>query len=78
MKISLLFALAALAIGLAVRAFALSGNLAEDVKAFDEFQALRMKVGEAFTNNDAVALAALFTEARSWWNRKGCLTAGRP
>jgi uncharacterized protein (TIGR02246 family) len=62
MKMRLLFALAVLAIGLAVRAFALSGNLAEDVKAFDEFQALRMKVGEAFTNNDAAALAALFTE----------------
>jgi uncharacterized protein (TIGR02246 family) len=62
MKMRLLFALAALVIGLAGRAFALSGNLAEDVKAFDEFNALRMKVGEAFTNNDAAALAALFTE----------------
>jgi uncharacterized protein (TIGR02246 family) len=58
----LLFALAALAIGLAVRALALSGDLAEDIKAFDDFNALRMKVGEAFTNNDAAALAALFTE----------------
>jgi ketosteroid isomerase-like protein len=47
---------------LAVRAFALSGNLAEDVKAFDEFNLLRMKVAEAFTNNDAAALAALFTQ----------------
>ena len=58
----LLFALAALAIGLAVRAFALSGNLAEDIRAFDEFNLLRMKVAEAFTNNDAAALAALFTQ----------------
>jgi hypothetical protein len=62
MKMRLLFALAAMAIGLTVRAFALSGNLAEDVKAFDEFNLLRMKVGGAFTNNDAAALAALFTE----------------
>ena len=38
MKMRLLFALAALAIGLAVQAFALSGNLAEDVKAIDEIQ----------------------------------------
>lgn len=62
MKMRLLFALVALAIGLAVQTFALPGNLAEDVKAFDEFNALRMKVGEAFTNNDPAALAALFTE----------------
>ena len=65
MKMRLVFGLAALAIGLAVRAFALTGNLAEDIKAFDEFQVLRMKVEEAFTNKDAAALAALFTEKRS-------------
>ena len=62
----LLFGLAAFAIGLAVRAFALLGNLAEDIRAFDEFNLLRMKVAEAFTNNDAAALAALFTQERSW------------
>ena len=45
----LLFALAALAIGLAVRDFALTDNLAEDIKAFDEFNLLRMKVAEAIT-----------------------------
>ena len=45
-----------------MRAFALSGNLAEDIKAFDEFNLLRMKVAEAFTNNDAAALAAFFTQ----------------
>ena len=80
MKMRLLFALAALAIGLAVRAFALSGNLAADVKAFDAFNALRMKVGEAFTNNDAAALAALFTEdalyfSRGATSRCGCAPA---
>jgi uncharacterized protein (TIGR02246 family) len=70
MKMRLLFALAALAIGLAVRAFAqvetlmpgFSGNLAGDVKALDEFNALRMKEDEAFNKNDAAAVAALFTE----------------
>ena len=70
MKMRLLFALAALAIGLAVRAFAqvetlmpgFSGNLAGDVKALDEFNVLRMKEDEAFNKNDAAALAALFTE----------------
>jgi hypothetical protein len=40
---NVLFVIAALAIGLAERAFALSGNLAEDIKAFDEFNALRIK-----------------------------------
>jgi ketosteroid isomerase-like protein len=70
MKMRLLFALAALAIGLAVRAFAqmetimpdFSGNLAGDVKALEEFNALRMKEDEAFNKNDAAAVAALFTE----------------
>jgi hypothetical protein len=68
----LLFALAALAIGLAVRAFALSGNLAEDIRAFDEFNLLRMKVAEAFTNNDAAALAALFTQDALLVEPEGC------
>ena len=62
MKMRLLFALAALAIGLAVRAFALWGDLAGDAKALDEFMALGMKVSEAYNKNDAAALAALFTE----------------
>jgi uncharacterized protein (TIGR02246 family) len=62
MKMRLLPTLAALAIGLAVEAFALWGNLAGDTKALDEFMALRMKVGEAYNKNDAAALAALFTE----------------
>ena len=61
-----LCALVALAIGLAVRAFGLSGNLAEDIKAFDEFNLLRMKVAEAFTNNDAAALAASSRRTRFW------------
>jgi uncharacterized protein (TIGR02246 family) len=62
MKMRLLPTLAALAIGLAVEAFALWGNLAGDAKALDEFMALGMKVSEAYNNNDAAALAALFTE----------------
>jgi uncharacterized protein (TIGR02246 family) len=62
MKMRLRFALAALAIGLALRAFALSGSLAGDAKALDEFMALGMKVSEAYNTNDAAALAALFTE----------------
>jgi uncharacterized protein (TIGR02246 family) len=62
MKMRLRFALAALAIGLPVRAFALWGTLAGDTKALDEFMALGMKVSEAYNKNDAAALAALFTE----------------
>jgi uncharacterized protein (TIGR02246 family) len=70
MRIPSLLALVGLAIGLAVRAFAqmetimpdFSGNLAGDVKALEEFNALRMKEDEAFNKNDAAALAALFTE----------------
>ncbi len=74
----LLFGLAALAIGLAVWAFALSGNLAEEVKAFEEFNLLRMKVIEAFTSNDAAALAALFTQDALLVEPQGVFNAGRP
>jgi hypothetical protein len=61
MKMRLLFALAALAIGLAVRALALSGNLAEDVKAFDEFNAQDESRG-GIHQQRCGRLAALFTE----------------
>jgi ketosteroid isomerase-like protein len=60
MKVRLLLALTGLAIGFAVPvlAFNFSGN----VKALDEFNALGMKEDEASNENDAGALAALFTE----------------
>jgi uncharacterized protein (TIGR02246 family) len=64
MKIRLLLTLVGLAFGFAVPALAsfFQGDLAGDVKALDEFTALRMKEDEAFNKNDAAALAALFTE----------------
>jgi len=37
-------------------------DLVGDVKALDEFGVLATKQSEAFTNNDAAAVAALFTE----------------
>jgi uncharacterized protein (TIGR02246 family) len=65
-KLRLLLTLAGLAIGLTGSALAapgwLSGDLAGDVKALDEFSALRMKYDDAYSKRDAVALAALFTE----------------
>ena len=64
MKIRSLLTLVGLAFGFAVPALAsfFQGDLAGDVKALDEFTALRMKEDEAFNKNDAAALAALFTE----------------
>jgi uncharacterized protein (TIGR02246 family) len=62
MKTRLLLALAGLAIGFALPAIALEGNLAGDVKALDEFGAFGKKYDEAYKQSDAAALAALFTE----------------
>src|SRR5271163_4262997 len=73
MKIRLLLALSGFAISFAVPSFAQQTNtpdpqiprqrdLRGDPNAIGEFNALGLKVDEAFNNNDAVALAALFTE----------------
>ena len=63
MKMRFLFAFAALEIGFAVQALAPGlVNLSEDAKTLDEFIELSMKEAEAFNNNDATALAALFAE----------------
>jgi ketosteroid isomerase-like protein len=63
MKMRFLFAFAALEIGLAVQALAPGlVNLSGDAKTLDEFIALSMKEAEAFNNNDAAALAALFAD----------------
>jgi uncharacterized protein (TIGR02246 family) len=61
MKIRLL-ALVGLAMGFALPAIALEGDLAGDVRALDEFAAFGMKYDDAYKMSDAVALAALFTE----------------
>ena len=73
MKMSLLVALAELAIGFAVPVLAQQRDAVDrqsvqqrdllgDAKALGEFGVLGMKVDEAFNNNDASAVAALFTE----------------
>ncbi len=54
--------LVGLAIGLALPAIALEGNLAGDVKALEEFGAFGTKYDEAYNQSDAAALAVLFTE----------------
>ena len=73
MKIRSLLALVGLAISFASPTFAQQTNtpdpriaqqrdLVGDAKALDEFGVLATKQSEAFTNNDATAVAALFTE----------------
>jgi uncharacterized protein (TIGR02246 family) len=72
MKIRFLLALVGLAISFTLPLFAQQKDtdprivqqrdLLGDAKALGEFGALGMKADEAFNNNDAVAVAALFTE----------------
>ena len=73
MKIRFVIALVGLAISFAPPAFAQQKDTADsriaqqrdllgDPKALDEFGVLATKQSEAFTNNDAAAVAALFTE----------------
>ena len=73
MKIRLLLTLAGFAIGFVLPTFAQQKDTADsqiaqqrdlvgDPKALDEFGVLATKQSEAFTNKDAAAVAALFTE----------------
>jgi ketosteroid isomerase-like protein len=73
MKTRLLPALVGLAIGFALPTFAQQKDMVDpriaqqrdlvgDAKALDEFGVLAAKQSEAFTNKDAAAVAALFTE----------------
>jgi ketosteroid isomerase-like protein len=73
MKTRLLPALVGLAIGFALPTFAQQKDMVDpriaqqrdlvgDAKALDEFGVLAEKQSEAFTNKDAAAVAALFTE----------------
>jgi ketosteroid isomerase-like protein len=73
MKIRLLFALVGLAISFALPTYAQQKDTADariaqqrdlvgDPKALDEFGSLATQQSEAFTNKDAAAVAALFTE----------------
>jgi uncharacterized protein (TIGR02246 family) len=73
MKIRLLLALSGVAISFALPTFAQQKDtvdpriaqqrdLVGDAKALDEFGVLAEKQSEAFTNKDAAAVAALFTE----------------
>jgi ketosteroid isomerase-like protein len=73
MKIRLLLALAGFAISLAVPTFAQQTNTTDpqipqqrdlrgDPNALAQFNALGLRMDEAFSKNDAVALAALFAE----------------
>jgi hypothetical protein len=61
MKIRLLPALIALAISFALPAFAQQTNT-PDPQLREQLVALTKKFDEAYNNNDAVALAALYTE----------------
>ena len=61
MKIRLLLALVGLAISLALPAFAQQPNT-PDPQLREQILALANKFNEAWNNNDAAALAALFTE----------------
>jgi ketosteroid isomerase-like protein len=73
MKIRLLLTLAGFAIGFVLPTFAQQKDTADariaqqrdlvgDPKALDEFGSLATQQSEAFTNKDAAAVAALFTE----------------
>src|SRR5215469_13571763 len=73
MKTCLIVALAGLAISFALPTFAQQKDTADariaeqhdligEPKALDEFGVLSTKLDEAFTNKDAAAVAALFTE----------------
>ena len=73
MKIRLLLALSGVAISFALPTFAQQKDTVDpriaqqrdligDAKALDEFGVLATKQSEAFTNKDAAAVAALFTE----------------
>jgi uncharacterized protein (TIGR02246 family) len=61
MKIRLLLALVALAIGFAVPGFAQQKDTA-DPQIIEQLDALAKKFHEAWNNNDAAALAALYAE----------------
>jgi hypothetical protein len=89
MKISLLVALAELAIGLTVPVVAQQKDAVDrqtvhqrDLlgipKALGEFGELGLKLDEAYNKNDASAVAALFTEEGFWWCRTECFVVGRP
>ena len=61
MKIRLMVALVGLAIGFTAPAFAQQKDTV-DPQLAEQLSALSKKTGEAFNNNDAAALAALYTE----------------
>ena len=61
MKIRLLLALTGLAVGFAVPAFAQEKDT-PDAQLRQQFEANDKKLDEAWNNNDAAAVAALFTE----------------
>ena len=61
MKIRLVVAVVGLAIGFTAPAFAQQKDTV-DPQLAEELSALSKKTGEAFNNNDAAAVAALYTE----------------
>jgi uncharacterized protein (TIGR02246 family) len=84
MKIRLLLTLAGFAIGFVLPTFAQQKDTADariaqqhdligDPKALDEFGVLARKQEEAFTNKDAAAVAALFTEDAVFVTHSGTL-----
>jgi uncharacterized protein (TIGR02246 family) len=61
MKTRSLLTFTGLAVCFTISAIGFSGDLAGDVKALDELNALRTKYEDAYKKKDATALAALFT-----------------
>ena len=70
MKIRLLSALVGLAISFAVSTFA-QQNDTTDPQIAEQLKELSKKTNEAFNNNDAAALGALYTEAAILVNDTG-------
>ena len=70
MKTRLLIALVGLAISFALPTFAQQTNT-PDPQIVEQLNAITKKFDEAFNNNDAAALAALFTEDAVLVSRQG-------
>jgi ketosteroid isomerase-like protein len=76
MKVRLLLTLAGVAISFAVPVFAQQKDTASDQQATQKIRAISKAYDEAVNNNDAAAIAALYTEDAVFVNDRG-LVKGR-